>query len=167
MDYANIFENDLLNRVIPDLQLIIREYIRNYPLFVIGKHDTIYSNYRIITENDIKCQSLMKKFVQYYRDNNGLPAIDTFNGAMLCGDNFPLYSRIMGCYVRCTDKYHLDEYETKYIEMGNITSFRLTTMSYEDFKDKYIEKLKVGKYFRFDKLLIKIGLYVKSEIIFE
>lgn len=166
MDHCDIFKYTLLNRVIRDLRPIIREYIRTYPLFVIGKHDTLYPDYRIITENDIKCQSLMKAFVQYYRNNNGLPSIDSFSGSILCGDGFPLFLHIIGCFIRCTDTINFNENVTKYIEIGNIISFRLTSRSYEDFKNKYIEQIRVGEYVYNDKI-IGIGLYVKSDIIFE
>ena len=167
MDNYNIFEdNTLLNNIIPDLQPIVSEYIRNYQIFVIGKHNETYANYRIINENDTNCQSLMKTFFKYYRDNNGLLAIDSFNGSVLYGDALPFY---VGDYlVRCTDEYVFNDSKFKKIENGNVVLFRISRKSCDEFKIKFIERIgKNNNYGDYYHCSTKIGLYVKSDIIFE
>ena len=157
----NIFINGtVLDRIISDLQPLINEYIRTFPLFVIRKHNTLYPNYRIININDVRSEKNMNLLNNYYQKLNGLPSIDSFYGSVLCGDKFEFYFR--GCLVRCTDNSIYAPHDYQCINLANIISFRTSNYNDKDFCEQI--KLHSNLTSRCDFYIMnKIGLYIRTD----
>lgn len=157
----DFFKDTLLDYIIPDLRPIIKEYLRTYPLFVIGKYSVDYPDYKMIEARDIK-NKFMESFVKYYRENKGLPSIDNFNGATLCFCDgiFIFQSR----YIRCTDSDYYSEYDSKFIKSGNIIPFRTGACNIKTFIKKIYEKEIDANYDT--RSFYRIGLYIRDNIFF-
>lgn len=56
----------LLDDILKDLQLIIIEYIRTYPLFIIGKYNITYDGYRLVDKSDMDNPDFVKLLVDSY-----------------------------------------------------------------------------------------------------
>lgn len=151
-------EATLLNNIITDLRPIIQEYLRTYPLFVIGKHNSSYPGYRMTTKNDIKCDQTMKTFGKYYTVHKGLPAIDSFHGDVLCCDKYSLQCEHR--YIRCTFAEEYNIYGSVYIKLNNIIPFRISQpVSLMD----NIHYVYTGSHFHYDTIDCKVGLYIKCD----
>lgn len=152
-------EATLLNRIIMDLRSIIQEYLRTYPLFVIGKHNSSYPGYQITTKHDIKCYGTMKTFQEYYIAHQGLPAIDSFIGSLLCCDKRTIF--LQNRYIRCTFEEYYDPHNSIPIKLGTIVPFRI---SGEPSLINIINNICIGHTFEhYDNLDYKIGLYIKCD----
>ena len=149
-------EATILNRIITDMRPIIQEYLHTYPLFVIGKHNSSYPGYRIITENDFECKQTIKTFIKYYKYHKGLPAIDSFNGAVLCCKEYPFYCNLR--YIRCTLSDLYEDWDSFCIISGNVISFKI---SYPQLLMTSIKNICFSKDTYMDEIKYKIGLYVK------
>lgn len=80
----------ILERIVTDLWPVINNYHNVHHLYVIGRHDGIYPNHRLITEEECKTDQFKKTFADHYRGNNGLISLDDFDGDVLCCDKCPL-----------------------------------------------------------------------------
>ena len=149
-------ENTLLDRIVSDLQPIINEYIKAVnPLFVIGKYKSSYHNYRSVTINDIECKKILIILKKYYEQYNGFPAIDSFDGNILCCDND--FSLTYACYyVRCTNE-NFFESDFRSIKMGDNVLFKIS-FGEIDFEHITYYSLDIPNDIR------RIGLYVRSDV---
>ena len=153
----NIFEeSSLLGNIVFDLRPIIAEYIRTFPVFAIGCYQSSYPNYRIVDTKDFESKQFTITLFKYYREQNGLPAIDSLYGNVLCCDNFSL--RYQSCYIRCTNTEEFDSNDLILIKIGNVVSFR-TTRS-ENIRFQNIDIYNTGL---FNKIC-KIGLYIRTDV---
>lgn len=84
------FQDTLLNRIIPDLQPIIKEYYRTYPKFIIGPYTAEYSDYCLVEKVHFYNSFFMKSLQDFYKDNRGFPCIEDFYGNILFGKDFAL-----------------------------------------------------------------------------
>lgn len=73
----------LLDNILEDLQPIILEYIRTYPLFVIRKYDFAYDGYRIVKKSDMDNPSFVESLKDSYRVNKGFYSLDDSDGDVL------------------------------------------------------------------------------------
>ena len=168
MDYTNIFnENTILNRVITDLQPIIQEYIRTFPLFVIGKYDTQYPDYRIINKNDGDNNKFMNALANYYNQYNGLPSIDSFEGAVLCSYDCVFFHH-NAFFVRCTKSQEYNFDDMIFIKLGDIIPF--FSGFYSDWSSKNIfkdmSKISLVHCEDISRNIRIMGLYVKNDSAF-
>lgn len=162
----NIFiEGTLLNHIILDLRPIINEYIRTFPLFVIGKYDMQYPDYRIVNKNDGNNNKFMNTLANYYNQCNGLPSIDSFEGAILCGYGFAFIDHNI-FFIKCITSDELQYNNNLSIKLHDIIRFNSGWNDSNVFNN--ILNISVGN---FEGVLAfirseKIGLYARNDIIF-
>ena len=100
------FQDTLLDRIIPDLQPIIKEYYHTYPKFIIGPYTAEYSNYCLVEKAHFDDPLFMKMLQNFYRDNKGFPCIEDFYGNILFGFDFVLYYQM--CFFRMNNDNNND-----------------------------------------------------------
>lgn len=154
-------ENTLLNRIVPDLQLIIWEYFKTFPTFVIGKYrHPSYIGYRMIRKKDLYNDTFKNKFTQCYGKCRGLQSIDSLEGSILCGRGFVISYEAYA--LRCTLTKNIYPDEFMKIEKNDYISFRTSAYYNNDLYCMDVEMLDYFDLNTFDscKLFKKIGLYV-------
>lgn len=109
----------LINKIVPDLLPIIKEYHRTFPEFIIGPYSAEYDDYRPIEQKDFHNLSFVESFSNFYKENKGFPALENFSGNVLyCLDGVLLLSyyplRLIASY---------NNKATIPITKGNIYSF--------------------------------------------
>ena len=101
----------ILNKIVPDLQSIIIEYHRTFPMFVIGPYTKSYDDYRLLALCDVD-QVFIDALSKFYEENKGIPSIDDCQGSIISGYN-------------C--EFHLDTHilrsSESVIKKGNIVFF--------------------------------------------
>jgi len=93
--------NTLFDKIIPDLLPIIDQYRKSLSSFAIGHLLRKYEGYRLITGNDLKHDSFVKLFSDFYKYNRGIRSLDILRGCNICGDDIDLM--FYSYYVRCLD----------------------------------------------------------------
>lgn len=78
--------NILLNKIVLDLQPIITEYCRTFPMFVIGPYTASYNDYRIVALCDVD-QLFIDALSKFYKENKGVPCIADCQGSIINGYN--------------------------------------------------------------------------------
>jgi len=116
------FIDTALDHIISDIWPIINEYCRTQPIFAVGKIQEKYSNYRLITEDDLRNKIIINLLVEYYKNNKGISSLDDFYGDYVCGDDLDI-----GINGRCLQYSHLNNPvclgAPVLIKKFNITSF--------------------------------------------
>jgi len=83
----------VLNKIVPDLQSIIKEYYRTYPKFIIGLYSASYGGYRPVEKNDFRDPFFMRLLSTWYRENQGFLSLGDFKGNVLyCLDGVLCYN---------------------------------------------------------------------------
>lgn len=112
------FIDTILDQIIPDLWPIINEYCRTQPIFAVGKIWEKYSNYHLITEDDLKNKMIIDSFVEYYKKNKGISSLDDFSGVYVCGDDIDI-----GMHGRCLQYSHSSVGTPQFIKKFSIINF--------------------------------------------
>src|SRR5690606_25578915 len=145
--------------LVPDLLPIIKEYVRTFPIFAIGKYSESYDDYRLVDRNDFYNENFFQTFEKNYYDNFGLLSLGDFEGAILCMENNSIM--IDDYYVRCTTSSIFIRNEFRFIKKGTIVKFRTSNHNpKEPFWDfsHIIFGTEIHKY--------PIGLFVRKDIKF-
>lgn len=151
----------LLSNIVLDLLPIIKEYIRIFPIFAIGKYSGSYDDYRLITRNDFDDKNFFETFKKYYYDNVGLLSLDDFDGAVLCGENFSIL--IEDYYVRCTKSSIFRKNDFHFIEKGTVIKFRT---SIHDSNESFWKFSYIRNSIEIYPYSYPVGLFVRKDIKF-
>lgn len=149
----------LLNNILKDLQPIIIEYIRTYPLFAIGKYDVTYEGYRLVNKSDKDNPNFMKLFMDGYWVNKGLYSLDDSDGDVLSINGYVLGIGIFSDEKCLSTGYIYDNRGWHYREIKKKEIIPLYTY----FGDVLV-KIDYVKCFWKHKDT-KIGLFVKNDFI--
>lgn len=151
----------LLDDILKDLQLIIIEYIRTYPLFIIGKYNITYDGYRLVDKSDMDNPDFVKLLVDSYWVNGGIYSIDDSSGYVLCIKGYILcvgevfYENFLR--TRVVHNNHRWVYDG--IKKGDIIPF----YTYRD--GDMVSGIDNVKYFFREYYVEKIELFVKNDFI--
>jgi len=155
--------NTLLDNILPELQSIINKYIRDYPIFVIGKYQSHYDDYRIVNRNDINNEKFKMIFLKYLEKCGGLPAVDSFDGSILCGDECVCWCR--GYLIRCTKTVVPRDHDMISIKFGDVIPFYITFILIASLQISKIDDIKAETmYLSMGYRMEKVGLYIRTNI---
>jgi len=125
MDIIFKDESSTLNKVVPDLWPIIKEYHRTFPKFIIGPYNAYYSDYYLITKNDFKDPLFVKSLIDFYQNNKGFPSLEDFMGNVLFG--MDLIIHIDGYWLRLNSVFG----DNTIIKKWSLYPFRTINDDYE------------------------------------
>jgi len=80
----------LLDRILPELWLIVKQYFFNDKIFGIGQYSSNYSGYHLITRSEINKRYFQDIFTNYYVINRGIHSLSSTSSIWINGDNFVL-----------------------------------------------------------------------------
>ena len=147
------FQDTLLNRIISDLQPIIKDYYRTYPKFIIGPYTAEYDDYCLIEKTHFDDPSFIKLLQNFYGDNKGFPCIEDFYGNILYGLDFILYYQVY--FFRMNNENN----NALFIEKGTITAFITSVHDCDDIL-KNIDGICI-RYPYMNHINKEMGLFVK------